>query len=78
MVCVGYIGIYLCNKLITNKLVSNKIITYLCMVKPACAEKILKIMENKPFIFGVAASGDNFTDRKKRNRAPGDEFQKMG
>ena len=22
-------------------------------------------MENKPFIFGVAASGDNFTDRKK-------------
>ena len=32
MVCVGYIGIYLCNKLITNKLVSNKIITYLCMV----------------------------------------------
>ena len=22
-------------------------------------------MENKPFIFGVAASGENFTDRKK-------------
>lgn len=22
-------------------------------------------MENKPFIFGVATSGDNFTDRKK-------------
>ncbi len=25
----------------------------------------LRIMENKPFIFGVAASGDNFTDREK-------------
>lgn len=23
------------------------------------------IMENKPFVFGVATSGDNFTDRKK-------------
>ena len=22
-------------------------------------------MENKPFVFGVATSGDNFTDRKK-------------
>ena len=22
-------------------------------------------MENKPFIFGVATSGDNFTDREK-------------
>ena len=25
----------------------------------------MKIMENKPFIFGVATSGDNFTDREK-------------
>ena len=25
----------------------------------------LKIMKNKPFIFGVATSGDNFTDREK-------------
>ena len=23
------------------------------------------MMENKPFIFGVATSGDNFTDREK-------------
>ncbi|MPM17006.1 hypothetical protein SDC9_63388 [bioreactor metagenome] len=27
--------------------------------------KIHIIMENKPYIFGVATSGDNFTDREK-------------
>lgn len=27
---------------------------------------IRRIMENKPFIFGVATSGNHFTDREKR------------
>ena len=47
------------NNFITNNVVSNKYITYFC------AEQQLKIMENKPFIFGIATSGDNFTDREK-------------
>lgn len=48
------------NKLITNKVVTNKNITYLYL-----GQIDEKIMENKPFIFGVATSGDNFTDREK-------------
>lgn len=47
----------ICNNFVSNNLVSNKIITYFCI-------KINCVMENKPFIFGVATSGDNFTDRK--------------
>ena len=41
------------NNIITNNIVTNNFITYLCA------------MENKPFIFGKATSGDNFTDREK-------------
>ena len=47
----------ICNNFISNNLVTNKTITYFC-------GKIDSVMENKPFIFGVATSGDNFTDRK--------------
>lgn len=45
------------NNFVSNNLVTNKTITYFCKNKKA-------VMENKPFIFGVATSGDNFTDRK--------------
>lgn len=48
-----------CNNIITNNIVTNKSITYLCVVYKEI------IMENKPFIFGVATSGNNFTDREK-------------
>ena len=45
------------NNFISNNIVSNNVITYIC-------SRNITIMENKPFIFGVATSGDNFTDRK--------------
>ncbi len=34
-----------------------------------------RIMENKPFIFGVATSGDNFTDREKKTARLLSNFQ---
>ena len=51
------------NNFITNKLVTKKIIAYFCNDCKHNSTNNL-IMEKKPFVFGVATSGDNFTDRK--------------
>ena len=55
--------IVISNKLTSNNIISNKIVSfeniiYICIVN-------LCVMENKPFVFGVATSGNNFTDREK-------------
>ena len=44
---------------------SNEAGSKVILAQPHICNRNITIMENKPFIFGVATSGDNFTDRKK-------------
>ncbi len=55
------------NKFVTNNFVSNKLVSLL-KNRYICKVPTKKISMEKPFVFGVATSGDNFTDREKETQ----------
>ena len=49
----------MCNNVISNKFISNNVVSFVFLIY-LCGVKNI-VMGIKPFIFGVATSGENFT-----------------